>query len=77
MDGNRMQKADQDSAETCYFFSSPVRSQSAGGTISGRLYCTPKALWKLGWLPRNFLYDPELFGRQEIDENPSLGFAGW
>ena len=26
----------------------------------GRLYCTAKAMWKLGWFLRDFLYDPEL-----------------
>ena len=26
----------------------------AGRSISGRLYCTPKALWKLGWFLRRF-----------------------
>ena len=26
----------------------------AGRTISGRLYCTPKALWKLGWFLARF-----------------------
>ena len=30
--------------------------------ISGRLYCTAKALWKLGWFLRDFTYDPELAG---------------
>src|SRR5262249_45763888 len=45
----------------------------AGRTISGRLYCTPKALWKLCWFLRDFLYDLELFGREEIDEKALLG----
>jgi hypothetical protein len=39
-----------------------------GRTISGRLYCTPKALWKLAWFLRDFLYDVELLGRAEVDE---------
>jgi hypothetical protein len=47
-----------------------------GQTISGRLYCTPKALWKLGWFLRDFLYDPELFGREEIDEKALFGLRG-
>ena len=34
----------------------------AGQSIVGRLYCTPKAMWKLGWFLRDFLYDPELSG---------------
>jgi hypothetical protein len=40
----------------------------AGRRISGRLYCTSKALWKLGWFLRDFLYDPDLLGSEEIDE---------
>jgi hypothetical protein len=48
----------------------------AGHTISGRLYCTPKALWKLGWFLRDFLYDPELLGREEIDEKALFGLRG-
>jgi hypothetical protein len=39
-----------------------------GRTISGRLYCTPKALWRLGWFLRDFLYDPDLLGAEEIDD---------
>jgi hypothetical protein len=27
--------------------------------ITSRLYCTPKAMWKLGWFLRDFIYDPE------------------
>jgi len=30
----------------------------AGQPIVGRLYCTQKAMWKLGWFLRDFLYDP-------------------
>jgi hypothetical protein len=48
----------------------------AGRTISGRLYCTTKALWKLGWFLRDFLYDPELLGREEIDEKALFGLRG-
>jgi hypothetical protein len=47
-----------------------------GRTISGRLYCTSKALRKLGWFLRDFLYDPELFGREEIDEKALFGLRG-
>jgi hypothetical protein len=39
----------------------------AGRMISGRVHCTAKALWKLGWFLRDFLYDPELLGREEVD----------
>jgi hypothetical protein len=47
-----------------------------GRTLSGRLYCTSKALWKLSWFLRDFLYDPELFGREEIDEKALFGLRG-
>ena len=47
-----------------------------GKMISGRLYCTAKALWKLGWFLRDFLYDPDLLGREEIDEKAVLGLRG-
>ena len=48
----------------------------AGQIISGRLYCSAKALWKLGWFLRDFLYDPELFGREEINEKALFGLRG-
>ncbi len=48
----------------------------AGRTISGRLYCSAKTLWKLSWFLRDFLYDPELFGREEIDEKALFGLRG-
>ena len=48
----------------------------AGHAISGRLYCIPKALWKLGWFLRDFVYDPELLGREEIDEQALFGLRG-
>jgi hypothetical protein len=50
--------------------------QMAGRTFSGRLYCSAKALWKLGWFLRDFLYDPELFGCEEIDEKALFGLRG-
>ncbi len=48
----------------------------AGRTISGRVYCTAKALWKLGWFLRDFLYDPESLGREEVDEKALSGLRG-
>ena len=48
----------------------------AGQIISGRLYCTAKALWKLGWFLRDFAYDAELLGRDEVDEKAMLGLRG-
>jgi hypothetical protein len=49
---------------------------SAGRAISGRLYCTPKALWKLGWFLRDFGYDPDLLDHDELDEKALLGLRG-
>ena len=33
------------------------RTPFTGRSIVSRLYCTPKAVWKLGCLLRNFLFD--------------------
>ena len=44
--------------------------------ISGRLYCTPKALWRLNWFLRDFGYDTDLLGRDEVDEKALLGLKG-
>jgi hypothetical protein len=48
----------------------------AGSPIVGRLYCTAKAMWKLGWFLRDFLYDLELLTRDEIDEHALRGLVG-
>ena len=50
--------------------------ERAGRSISGRLYCTPKALWKLSWFLRDFGYDTESLGRDEIDEKNLIGLQG-
>ena len=47
-----------------------------GHSLTGRLYCTPKALWKLNWFLRDFGYDPDLLGRDEVDEKALLGLRG-
>ena len=47
-----------------------------GHALTGRLYCTPKALWKLNWFLRDFGYDPDLMGRDEVDEKALLGLRG-
>ena len=44
--------------------------------LRGRLYCTPKALWKLSWFLRDFGYDQELLGREEIDERAVVDLTG-
>jgi hypothetical protein len=51
-------------------------SSLAGRSISGRLWCTPKALWKLSWFLRDFGYDQELLGRDEIDDKRLVGLRG-
>ena len=48
----------------------------AGRTFSGRLYCTQKALWKFSWFLRDFGYDPELLGRDEVEEKNLIGLRG-
>ncbi len=45
-------------------------------SITGRLYCTPKALWRLNWFLRDFAYDTDLLGRDEVDEKALLGLTG-
>ena len=45
-------------------------------TVSGRLYCTAKALWKLSWFLRDFGYDAELLGQDEVDEKALVGLRG-
>ncbi len=50
--------------------------EHSGQSISGRLYCTPRALWKLNWFLRDFGYDSDLFGRDEVDEKALLGLRG-
>ena len=48
----------------------------ASHKISGRLYCTQKSLWKLNWFLRDFGYDPDLLGRDEVDEKALVGLTG-
>jgi len=45
-------------------------------SLPARLYCTPKALWKLSWFLRDFGYDTELLGRDELDEKHLVGLQG-
>jgi hypothetical protein len=47
-----------------------------GHLFTGRLYCTPKALWKLNWFLRDFGYDLDLMGRDEVDEKALVGLHG-
>src|SRR5438045_6332329 len=47
-----------------------------GTSLSGRLYCTANAVWKLSWFLRDFGYDTELLGRDELDEKRIVGLVG-
>jgi hypothetical protein len=51
-------------------------NEHQGRFFTGRLYCTPKALWKLRWFLRDFGYDQDLMGRDEVDEKALLGLRG-
>ena len=44
--------------------------------ISGRLYCTSKALWKLNSFLHEFRYDAELLSRGEINDHALVGLRG-
>src|ERR1700736_4155330 len=48
----------------------------SGQGITSRLYCSPKTLWKLNWFLRDFGYDTELLGRDEVDETQLVGLKG-
>ena len=47
-----------------------------GCFMTGRLYCTPRALWKLSWFLRDFGYDPELLRRDEIEDDALVELWG-
>ena len=47
-----------------------------GCFMTGRLYCTSRAMWKLRWFLRDFGYDTELLGRDEVDETQLVGLKG-
>jgi hypothetical protein len=49
---------------------------TAGKIFTGRLYATPKALWKLGWFLRDFGYDPDQLDRDELDDKAVVGLRG-
>jgi len=48
----------------------------ADQTITGRLYCTQRALWKLNWFLRDFGYDADQLSRDEVDETQLTGLKG-
>jgi hypothetical protein len=67
-----------DARKPYYFlrFSVLQPKEVAGRIFVGRLYSTPKALWKLNWFLRDFGYDTELLGRDEIDDRSLVGLSG-
>jgi hypothetical protein len=51
-------------------------SSFSARSFSGRIYCTERALWKLNWFLHDFRYDPDLLGRDQIDEKALLNLRG-
>ena len=47
-----------------------------GRSLSGRLYCTERALWKLNWFLRDFGYDSDLLSQDQVDEKALLKLRG-
>ena len=47
-----------------------------GCFMTGRLYCTPRAMWKLNWFLRDFGYDSELLGENAIDDKALVNLRG-
>ena len=50
--------------------------QLEGKTFTGRVYCSSKALWKLTWFLRDFGYDADLLGHDEVDDKNLVGLRG-
>ena len=49
---------------------------AATRTFSGRLYCTERALWKLNWFLRDFGYDTDLLGQDQVDDKAVRNLQG-
>jgi len=47
-----------------------------GCFMTGRCNCTPRAMWKLSWFLRDFGYDIELLGKNEIDDKALVDLWG-
>jgi hypothetical protein len=47
-----------------------------GCLMTGRLYCTPRAMWKVRWFLRDFGYDQELLSKNEIDDSALVDLWG-
>ena len=44
--------------------------------LTGRLYCTERALWKLNWFLRDFGYDAQLLKDDKVDEKALRNLRG-
>jgi hypothetical protein len=44
--------------------------------LSSRLFCTPKATWKLAWFLRDFGYNAELLDQAELDDRALRNLTG-
>jgi hypothetical protein len=51
-------------------------NEHRGHSLNGRIYCTPKAVWRLNWFLRDFGYNTDLLGRDEVDEKALLDLQG-
>ena len=47
-----------------------------GSFMTGQLYCTSRAMWKLCWFLHDFGYDPELLEKNEIDDKALVDLWG-
>ena len=48
----------------------------AGQSIRTRLYCTPRALWKVNWFLQDFGYDRQLLESEELDDKALRNLKG-
>jgi len=47
-----------------------------GCFMTGCIYCTRRAMWKLSWFLRDFGYDAELMAKNEIDDKTLIDLWG-
>jgi len=50
--------------------------EEQGRSFTGRLYCSPKTIWRFRWFLRDFGYDQELVDHDEVDEKALLSLRG-
>ncbi len=48
----------------------------SGFVVSGRLYCSNRAMWKLSWFLHDFGYDDDLLAKGEVDSRALVGLQG-